>query len=128
MLTGWANYFYSGQVSPAYRAINQHTHKRLRRWFYRKYKIKSGGYVRLLGNAPMGAGLRPTAKAMDRPPDPKGTAPPPDSTARNADRAALIELGRFLAVIHFPLTLPLRRALLAAGAERRRQAVQSHSV
>ena len=47
MLTGWANYFYSGQVGPAYKAIDRHTDKRLRRWFYRKHKIKSGRHVRL---------------------------------------------------------------------------------
>ena len=28
----------------------------------------------------MGAGLRPTAKAVDKPPDPTGGAPPADST------------------------------------------------
>ena len=30
----------------------------------------------------MGAGLRPTAKAVDKPPDPTGGAPPADSTSR----------------------------------------------
>ena len=47
LLTGWANYFCLGQVSPAYKAIDQHAHKRLRRWFYRKHKVKSRGYVHL---------------------------------------------------------------------------------
>ena len=32
------------------------------------------------GNAAMGAGLRPGAKATDKPPDPKAGAPAPDST------------------------------------------------
>ena len=31
-LTGWANYFCLGPVSPAYRAINAHVTRRLRRW------------------------------------------------------------------------------------------------
>ena len=46
LLTGWANYFYLGQVSPAYGAIDAHTTKRIRQWLCRKHKIASGGWVR----------------------------------------------------------------------------------
>ena len=43
LLTGWANYFCLGQVSPAYKAIDAHTTKRIRRWLCRKHKVQSGG-------------------------------------------------------------------------------------
>ena len=46
MLSGWANYFNLGQVSPAYQAVNRHATRRLRQWFRRKHKVRSGGYVR----------------------------------------------------------------------------------
>ena len=45
-MTGWANYFCLGQVSPAYQAIDRHAVKRLRQWLCRKHKVRSGGYVR----------------------------------------------------------------------------------
>ncbi len=44
-LTGWANYFHLGQVSPAYNAIDRHAVRRLRQWLCRKHKVKSGQYV-----------------------------------------------------------------------------------
>jgi group II intron reverse transcriptase/maturase len=47
LITGWANYFCLGQVSPAYAAVDQHTTRRLRRWLSRKHKVRSGKYVRL---------------------------------------------------------------------------------
>ena len=46
MMSGWANYFTLGQVNPAYRAVDQHATRRLRQWFRRKHKVRSGGYVR----------------------------------------------------------------------------------
>ena len=33
MMSGWANYFILGQVSPAYRAVDRHATRRLRQWF-----------------------------------------------------------------------------------------------
>ncbi len=45
-MTGWANYFHLGQVSPAYNAIDQHAVRRLRQWLCRKHKVKAGKYVR----------------------------------------------------------------------------------
>ena len=46
MLSGWANYYHLGQVSPAYAAVDAHTTKRLRQWLGRKHKVKSGKHVR----------------------------------------------------------------------------------
>ena len=46
-MLGWSNYFQLGQVSPAYRAVDAHAIKRLRRWLCRKHKVRSGKYVRL---------------------------------------------------------------------------------
>ena len=46
LLTGWANYFTLGQVSPAYAAIDRHTTRRLRQWLCRKHKVRSGKSVR----------------------------------------------------------------------------------
>ena len=45
-MTGWANYFALGQVSPAYAAIDQHATRRLRQWLCRKHKIRDGKSVR----------------------------------------------------------------------------------
>ena len=46
LITGWANYFCLGQVSPAYAAVDRHTTRRLRRWLCRKHKARSGRHVR----------------------------------------------------------------------------------
>jgi len=45
-LTGWANYFCLGQVSPAYNAIQRHAIERLRRWLCQKHKIRGKGRSR----------------------------------------------------------------------------------
>jgi len=73
MMSGWAQYFSLGQVSPAYAAIDAHATKRLRQWLARKHKVRGGEYVRfpderlwdhygLIRLAPTTAGL-PWAKA-----------------------------------------------------------------
>ncbi len=46
VITGWANYFSLGQVSPAYDAVNRHAVRRLRRWICSKRKVRTGRYVR----------------------------------------------------------------------------------
>ena len=46
LLTGWANYFILGQVSPAYVAIDRHATRRLRQWLCRKHKVRTGKEVR----------------------------------------------------------------------------------
>ena len=46
LLTGWANYFTLGQVSPAYVAIDRHATRRLRQWLGRKHKLRAGKVVR----------------------------------------------------------------------------------
>jgi RNA-directed DNA polymerase len=46
LLMGWSNYFYLGSVSKAYRAVDRHTHRRLRRWLCKKHKVQGGGTTR----------------------------------------------------------------------------------
>jgi RNA-directed DNA polymerase len=39
-INGWANYFCLGPVSQAYRAVEQHTCRRLRHWLCAKHKLR----------------------------------------------------------------------------------------
>ena len=45
-ITGWANYFRLGAVSPAYAAVENHARKRLRQWLCRKHKVPGQGTSR----------------------------------------------------------------------------------
>lgn len=45
-LTGWVNYFQLGQVSKAYRAVDQHVRYRLRKWLSVKYGVQEAKYAR----------------------------------------------------------------------------------
>ncbi len=45
-LIGWANYFCLGPVSKAYRAVDQHTRRRLRQWLCAKHKVQARGTAR----------------------------------------------------------------------------------
>jgi len=45
-LTGWANYFCLGPVSPTYKAIDIHVKQRLRRWLCKKHKVEGKGLKR----------------------------------------------------------------------------------
>jgi RNA-directed DNA polymerase len=42
-LSGWANYFHLGPVSPAYQAVDAHTRHRLRQWLSRKHRGNGKG-------------------------------------------------------------------------------------
>jgi group II intron reverse transcriptase/maturase len=45
-MIGWANYFCFGPVSTAYRAVDSHACKRLRRWLCAKHKVLGSGTKR----------------------------------------------------------------------------------
>jgi RNA-directed DNA polymerase len=45
-LDGWANYFWLGQVSKAYRAVDSHARRRLRHWLCRKHQVGGRGTSR----------------------------------------------------------------------------------
>jgi group II intron reverse transcriptase/maturase len=45
-LTGWANYFCLGPVSPAYQMLDAHARQRLRRWLCKKHKVAGTGTSR----------------------------------------------------------------------------------
>jgi len=46
VLIGWANYFCLGPVSKAYRAVDQHTCRRLRQWLCVKHRVRASGFYR----------------------------------------------------------------------------------
>ena len=45
-LTGWSNYFCLGSVHKAYRAVDLHAVRRLRRWLRQKFKARGAGVSR----------------------------------------------------------------------------------
>ena len=45
-LSGWANYFCLGPVTPSWRSINTHARNRLRRWLCKKHKVRGKGISR----------------------------------------------------------------------------------
>ncbi len=46
MLTGWGQYYCLGPVTPAYRAVDAHVRRRLRRWLWVKHKRRGGATKR----------------------------------------------------------------------------------
>jgi group II intron reverse transcriptase/maturase len=46
MVGGWANYFCLGAATDAYRTVDRHVRRRLRRWLCAKHKVRSRGISR----------------------------------------------------------------------------------
>ena len=65
-MSGWANYFSLGQVSPAYNAVNRHTGKRLRQWLGRKPQ-DAGGEIRAILRREAVRRLQPSCVSRGKP-------------------------------------------------------------
>jgi hypothetical protein len=88
-LRGWANYFKVGTVRPAYRALDQYTAVRLRRWLRHKHNTRhrrGGVWKRSYGS---GTWAPPDERGGNRQPEPTATAPHPDSTTKRPSAGLL---------------------------------------
>ncbi len=123
LLTGWANYFTLGQVSPAYEAVDRHATRRLRQWLCRKHRAlvrepdAGDPHVRfderrLETESWRGVRHRHRAKAAGNsyPLPPTATAPVVDSTSIEAE----VPRGRFAWPPQTRSLRPLRASLFVA--------------